>query len=60
MWIFVRDHIQVGVISNTEQQLSLQLTMKDGKKDGDYSGLCKCSSLERLSLWDYLYSIRTI
>ncbi|KAH0679730.1 hypothetical protein KY284_020815 [Solanum tuberosum] len=32
IWVFVKENIQVGVILDTTQQITLQLTLKDGKQ----------------------------
>lgn len=55
IWTFVQEHIQVGVIFDSEQQLTLQLTMVDGKEIIIIMVYAKCSSLERLRLWDDIY-----
>lgn len=57
IWVFVQDNIQVGVIFDSKQQLTLQLTMVDEKKMMIIMIYAKCSTLERLSLWDDIYAL---
>ncbi|KAH0672962.1 hypothetical protein KY290_025245 [Solanum tuberosum] len=57
IWIFIREHIQVGVISDSEQQLTLHLTMEDGQQFLTTVVYAKGSSIERLSLWDDIYTL---
>ncbi|KAG5591021.1 hypothetical protein H5410_041535 [Solanum commersonii] len=57
IWIFIREHIQVGVISDSEQQLTLHLTMEDGQQFLTTVVYAKCSSIEGLSLWDDIYTL---
>jgi len=58
IWVFVQDHIHVGVISNTDQQLTLQLHFQD---TGDIILAtviyAKCDALERINMWDDIYNI---
>ncbi|WMV33526.1 hypothetical protein MTR67_026911 [Solanum verrucosum] len=53
IWVFVQGHIHVGVISNTDQQLTLQLHFQD---TGDIilatMIYTKCDALERINMWD--------
>ncbi|XP_049357633.1 uncharacterized protein LOC125822286 [Solanum verrucosum] len=57
IWSFIKEHIQVGIISDTEQQLPLQLTLEDGNQVITTVVYAKCNPNERLRLWDELYSI---
>lgn len=57
IWVFVKSGIQEGVISNSEQQLTLQLTLEDKNQILTTLVYDKCLADERLSLWDELYSI---
>lgn len=50
-------HIQVGVILDSDQQLTILLTLKDGTKVLSTVVYAKCSDIERLNLWDDLYSL---
>ncbi|KAG5571324.1 hypothetical protein H5410_061090 [Solanum commersonii] len=47
----------LGVISYSNQQLTILLTLKDGMKVLSTVVYAKCSNIERLSLWDDLYSL---
>lgn len=56
--VFVQKNIQVQILSNSEQKITLQITFQ---ASGD-SFICtlvyaKCSALERLNLWDDIYSL---
>ncbi|XP_049385889.1 uncharacterized protein LOC125850006 [Solanum stenotomum] len=57
IWVFVKEHIHVGIISDTEQQLSLQLTLEDGNQVITTVVYAKCNANERLRLWDEIYSL---
>jgi len=57
IWIFINEQIQVGVVSDSDQQLSLQLTMADGRQFLVTVIYAKCSAAERLMLWDDLYAL---
>ncbi|WMV24325.1 hypothetical protein MTR67_017710 [Solanum verrucosum] len=59
IWVFVKEHTQVGVISDTDQQITLQLTLEDGKQFLTTVIYAKCSAEERLELWDSLYTINS-
>ncbi|KAG5606401.1 hypothetical protein H5410_027893 [Solanum commersonii] len=54
---FVNNHIHVGVISGTEQQLTPHLTFEDGNQILATIIYVKCCKNERLRLWNDLYSI---
>lgn len=47
----------MGVISDSEQQLTLHLDMEDGQQILTIAVYAKCSSIERLSLWDDIYTL---
>ncbi|KAG5615462.1 hypothetical protein H5410_015286 [Solanum commersonii] len=49
------DHIQVGVILDTNQKITLQLTLEDGKQMLTTMIYAKCSVEERIELWNDLY-----
>jgi len=57
IWVFVNHHIQVGVVADSDQQLTLQLTLEDGNQILATVVYAKCSNIERLSLWGDLSSI---
>lgn len=51
-------HIQVEVVSDTEQQLSFQLNfLENGHSFVTTVVYAKCDALERLSLWEDIYSL---
>ncbi|KAG5580813.1 hypothetical protein H5410_051440 [Solanum commersonii] len=47
----------VGVVSDSKKQLSLQLTLADGRQFLVIVIYAKCSAAERLMLWDDLYAL---
>lgn len=56
--MFVREHIQIGVLSDTEPQLILQLTFHELSESLITAIVyAKCDNQERLTLWNYIYSI---
>ncbi|XP_015160507.1 uncharacterized protein [Solanum tuberosum] len=57
IWVFVREHVHVGVISDSEQQLTLQLTLEDGAQILASAIYVKCTATERMLLWGDIYSI---
>lgn len=57
IWIFVNHNIQGGVISDSNQQLTLLLTLEDGSQVMSTMVYAKCSVIERLRMWDDLYSL---
>ncbi|KAK4734318.1 hypothetical protein R3W88_008579 [Solanum pinnatisectum] len=57
IWVFIKEGISVGVISDMEQQLSLQLTLANGYQFLVTMVYAKCTAVERLCLWDDLYFI---
>lgn len=58
IWVFVQDHVQVGVISYIEQQLSLKLhILETGQTLIITAVYAKCDAYERLRLWNDIYSI---
>lgn len=44
VWVFANDNIQVSVILDTEQKLSLLLTLKNGNQILSYVVYAKCST----------------
>ncbi|KAH0693368.1 hypothetical protein KY285_020465 [Solanum tuberosum] len=46
-----------GVIADSEQQLTLQLTLENGEQLLVSVVYAKCSAIERLSLWDEIFTI---
>lgn len=57
IYVFIQDHIQVGVIYDTKQKISLHITLKDGKRIVTSIVYAKCSTLDRLNPWGDLYTI---
>lgn len=57
IWVFIKKGISVGVVSDTKQQLSLQLTLANGYQFLVTMVYAKCTFMERFCLWDDLYSI---
>lgn len=57
IWVFVNDHVQSGIISDSDQRLTLYLTLKDEKQLMTTAVYAKCSAKERLNLWDDLYNL---
>ncbi|KAH0729153.1 hypothetical protein KY289_000341 [Solanum tuberosum] len=57
IWVFVKQHVYVGVIADSEQQLTLQLTLENGEQLLVSAVYAKCSAIERLSLWDEIFTI---
>ncbi|KAH0715027.1 hypothetical protein KY284_007932 [Solanum tuberosum] len=55
--VFIKDGTSVGVISNTKQQLTLQLTLDNRYQFMVTMVYAKCTALERLCLWEDLYTI---
>ncbi|KAG5590749.1 hypothetical protein H5410_041263 [Solanum commersonii] len=58
IWVFIQDHIQVGVLSDTEQQLTLQLNFQNSSESLITTIVyAKCDTQERLTLWNEIYSL---
>ncbi|KAK4706480.1 hypothetical protein R3W88_033958 [Solanum pinnatisectum] len=57
IWVFVKQHIHVGVIADSEQQLTLQLTLENGEQFLVSAVYAKCFAIERFSLWDEIFTI---
>ncbi|XP_049357066.1 uncharacterized protein LOC125821728 [Solanum verrucosum] len=57
IWVFIKEGTSVGVISDTKQQLTLQLTLDNGYQFMVTMVYAKCTALERLCLWEDLYTI---
>lgn len=57
IWEFVRENIWVVILSSFKQQLTMQLIFQDAG-DSIISTIVytKCLTLERLSMWDDIYS----
>lgn len=53
----MQENIHIGIISNIEQQLTLQLTLSDGQILMSTLVYAKCSAQERLQLWETIYSV---
>ncbi|KAH0698743.1 hypothetical protein KY284_012958 [Solanum tuberosum] len=58
IWIFVQEHVQMGVISDTEQQISLQLHFQEtGQTVVTTAVYAKCDAQDRQELWDDIYCL---
>ncbi|XP_059302254.1 uncharacterized protein LOC132054225 [Lycium ferocissimum] len=58
IWFFVADNIEVEVLSDSKQQISLKLVFHDtGKSLVTTLVYAKCNEVERLQLWDSIYSV---
>lgn len=55
VYIFVQDHIQVGVVVDFEQQITLQLNFQDGQQIVTTIVYAKCVAAKRVELWDDIY-----
>lgn len=53
----MQENIHIGIISNIEQQLTLQLALSDGQILMSTLVYAKCSAQERLQLWEAIYSV---
>ncbi|XP_059306374.1 uncharacterized protein LOC132057787 [Lycium ferocissimum] len=58
IWFFVNDGIEVEVLMNPDQQVTLKLTFLDsGKMFVTILVYAKCDAVDRLELWDNIYSL---
>ncbi|XP_060190553.1 uncharacterized protein LOC132619771 [Lycium barbarum] len=58
IWFFVANNIEVEVLSDSEQHISLKLLFQDtGKTLVTTLVYAKCSEVERLQLWDNIYNL---
>ncbi|KAG5619746.1 hypothetical protein H5410_004964, partial [Solanum commersonii] len=58
IWVFIQEGIHVGVLSDSEQQLTLQLSFHNGNQFLVIVVYAKCTTIERLRLWDNIYAIQ--
>ncbi|KAH0693154.1 hypothetical protein KY290_021334 [Solanum tuberosum] len=58
IWVFIQEHIHVGVLSDTEQQLSLQLQYQEtGQSLVTIFVYAKCDEQERRGLWEDIHNL---
>ncbi|XP_060170653.1 uncharacterized protein LOC132601588 [Lycium barbarum] len=58
IWFFVKDGIEVEVLMNSDQQVTLKLTFLDsGKILITTLVYAKCDAVDRLELWHNIYSL---
>ncbi|KAK4706496.1 hypothetical protein R3W88_033945 [Solanum pinnatisectum] len=58
IWVFIQEHIHVGVLSDTEQQLSLQLQYQEtGQSLVTTFVYAKCDDQERRGLWEDIHNL---
>ncbi|XP_060183051.1 uncharacterized protein LOC132613005 [Lycium barbarum] len=56
IWFFVQHNVDVEVLLDTEQSITVKLQFQDFNKDMVVTMVyAKCSKVERLQLWDSLY-----
>ncbi|XP_060194894.1 uncharacterized protein LOC132624080 [Lycium barbarum] len=56
IWFFVQHNVDVEVLLDTEQSITVKLNFQDLNKDMVVTMVyAKCSEVERLQLWDSLY-----
>ncbi|XP_060202481.1 uncharacterized protein LOC132630915 [Lycium barbarum] len=60
IWFFVQHNVEVEVLLDTEQSITVKLNFQDFNKDMVVTMVyAKCSKVERLQLWDSLYLLTT-
>ncbi|XP_059285583.1 uncharacterized protein LOC132039048 [Lycium ferocissimum] len=58
IWFFVNDNIDVEVIQDTDQQITVKLSFQEDNKILMTTMVyAKCEALERICLWDNLYNL---
>ncbi|XP_055814452.1 uncharacterized protein LOC129884128 [Solanum dulcamara] len=58
VWFFVQDHVDVEILQDQEQQITIKLFFQEWDKSLMVSMVyAKCDHLERMSLWDSLYGL---
>jgi len=57
IWVFIQEGIHVGVVSDSEQQLTLHLSFHNGNQFLVTLVYAKCTAVERLRLWKDIYAI---
>ncbi|XP_060182761.1 uncharacterized protein LOC132612660 [Lycium barbarum] len=58
IWFFVNDNVDVEILQDLEQQITIKLLFQDWNKSLMVTMVyAKCDHLERISLWDSLYSL---
>ncbi|XP_060190609.1 uncharacterized protein LOC132619859 [Lycium barbarum] len=56
IWFFVQDNVDVEVLLDTEQYITVKLQFQDFNKEMVVTIVyAKCSEVERMQLWDILY-----
>ncbi|XP_060202553.1 uncharacterized protein LOC132630976 [Lycium barbarum] len=57
-WFFINDNIDVEVIQDTDQQITVKLSFQEDNKILMTTMIyAKCEALERINLWDNLYNL---
>jgi len=57
-WVFIQEHVQVEVLADLEQMLSLGLQFLETDQLMMASIVyAKCEAIERLNLWNDIYQI---
>ncbi|XP_060216615.1 uncharacterized protein LOC132644079 [Lycium barbarum] len=58
IWFFVYDNVDVEILQDLEQQITIKLLFQDWNKSLMVTMVyAKCDHLERISLWDSLYNL---
>ncbi|XP_060211890.1 uncharacterized protein LOC132639465 [Lycium barbarum] len=58
IWFFVNDNVDVEILQDLEQQITIKLFFQEWNKSLMVTMVyAKCDHLERISLWDSLYSL---
>ncbi|KAG5631299.1 hypothetical protein H5410_003016 [Solanum commersonii] len=57
IWLFVKEDIQVEVVSDSEQQLTIEMLFPSGHQMVSTLVYAKCTAAERLPLWEDMYAI---
>lgn len=57
IWLFVNNGIQVDVIFDSDQQLTIKMVFENGHQLISSLVYAKCTVVERLSLWEEIYHI---
>ncbi|XP_059315791.1 uncharacterized protein LOC132066504 [Lycium ferocissimum] len=58
IWFFINDNIDVEVIQDTDQQITVKLSFQEDNKILMTTMIyAKCEALERINLWDNLYNL---
>ncbi|XP_060182017.1 uncharacterized protein LOC132611631 [Lycium barbarum] len=58
IWFFVNDNVDVEILQDLEQQITIKMLFQEWNKSLMVTMVyAKCDQLERISLWDSLYSL---